>query len=145
MEQGTGPWLAGLIRTHIDSLAATLGDAAHHSIPVYQAMDQEFVRERFAYFYAAMADTLAGGEMAPLRAYLERVASNRMRHGVAAASFIQLAPITEHSLGVIIEAAATGDAGRVADGMRLVQSMINNTRLILSEINLRLLKESPNT
>ncbi|HMA36473.1 MAG TPA: hypothetical protein VKY74_18595 [Chloroflexia bacterium] len=143
METPTGTWLAELILSHLDELAATLGEAARRDIPLYRAMEPAVVHPLFAALYQVLAQTLAAGDMAPMRTYLQHVTVSRIRDGAAAASFIKLAEISDATVDRLVQRELPHDPAFAAEALRQVHTVSQNVRLILSEINLQLLSQRP--
>ena len=138
MRATTAVWLAGLITAHTDDLAADLGAFARQQIPCYAAEDQDCFHRSLVDYYAALVQSLAGGDMAPLRGYLERIVSVRLQAGVQGSDYIRLVNHAEEQMQALITREATGSTQRSA-GQRLVRSLGHNARLIISEVNLQLL------
>jgi hypothetical protein len=139
MSTATGPWLAALIQAHIEDLAEALGEAARRDIPFYQAIPPQQVQHLFRALYQAVAATVEAGDLLPMRTHLEQITAARIRAGVAASSYIALVPLSQANLLALIERDGSSDRALKADAIRVVQSIHTNARLMLSEINLRLL------
>ncbi len=141
-----GLWLAELIQTHLDDLAAHLGAAARRQIPFYQELDPATVQRLFVALYQVLAQTFAAGDVNLIRAYLTQVTGDRIRDGASAAAFIQLVTISDAYLSSLIARASADNPQHAADALRYHEAMNNRIRLILSEINLHLLaRPSPPT
>jgi hypothetical protein len=138
MRATTAIWLADLLTVRADDLAADLGSFARQQIPVYVAEDRERLDRGLAEYYIALARTVGGGDMAPLRGYLERVVSVRLQEGAQGADFIRLINHAEEQMQALIAREATGPAQR-SEAQRLARGLGRNARLIISEVNLQLL------
>ena len=145
METPIGTWLSQLVLTHLDELAREMATEARRTMPIYRAMDPEVVHPLFVALYQVLAQSFAAGDIAPLRFYLERVTADRMRDGASADGFIKLADLSHQGITRLIRQAAAGDPARIADAMRIEQSVNSNARLMLSEINLRLINRRAGT
>ncbi|HEX6607442.1 MAG TPA: hypothetical protein VF276_11060 [Chloroflexia bacterium] len=145
METPIGTWLSQLVLTHLDELAQEMATEARRTMPIYRAMDPEVVHPLFVALYQVLAQSFAVGDTAPLRAYLERVTADRMRDGASADGFIKLAELSHQGLTRLIRQELPQDPERAADAIRIAQNMNNNARLILSEINLRLINRRGGT
>ncbi|MDQ2807738.1 MAG: hypothetical protein M3Z04_12650 [Chloroflexota bacterium] len=138
-----GPWLAALIQAHLDDLATGLADAARQQIPLYRALDPAAVQTLFVALYQVLAQAYAANDVGLIRTYLEQVATIRMRDGASAAAFIQLVSISDAAVARLIQQAPRASPQYIGDALRHQQAMSNTIRLILSEINLRLLNPPP--
>ncbi|HET7080165.1 MAG TPA: hypothetical protein VFM49_22255 [Chloroflexia bacterium] len=145
METPIGTWLSQLVLTHLDELAQEMATEARRTMPIYRAMEPEVVHPLFAALYQVLAQSFAVGDTAPLRAYLERVTADRMRDGASADGFIKLAELSQQGLLRLIRQELPQDPERAADAIRIAQNMNNNARLMLSEINLRLINRRGGT
>jgi hypothetical protein len=145
METPIGTWLSQLVLTHLDELAQEMATEARRTMPIYRAMDPEVVHPLFVALYQVLAQSFAVGDTAPLRAYLERVTADRIRDGASADGFIKLAELSHQGLTRLIRQELPQDPERAADAIRIAQNMNNNARLILSEINLRLINRRAGT
>jgi hypothetical protein len=145
METPIGTWLSQLVLTHLDELAQEMATEARRTMPIYRAMDPEVVHPLFVTLYQVLAQSFAVGDTAPLRAYLERVTADRIRDGASADGFIKLAELSHQGLTRLIRQELPQDPERAADAIRIAQNMNNNARLILSEINLRLINRRAGT
>jgi len=139
----TGPWLAALIQTHLDDLAAGLAAAARRQMPLYRDLDPAPVQTLFVALYQVLAQAFATDDVGLVRTYLEQVTSVRIRDGASAAAFIQLVSISDAAIDQLIQGAHSASPQYVADALRHQRAMSNTIRLILSEINLRLLNRAP--
>jgi hypothetical protein len=145
METPIGTWLSQLVLTHLDELAQEMATEARRTMPIYRAMEPQVVHPLFAALYQVLAQSFAVGDTAPLRAYLERVTADRMRDGASADGFIKLAELSQQGLLRLIRQELPQDPERAADAIRIAQNMNNNARLMLSEINLRLINRRGGT
>jgi hypothetical protein len=145
METPIGTWLSQLVLTHVDALAEEMATEARRTMPIYRAMDPEVVHPLFVALYQVLAQSFAMGDTAPLRAYLERVTADRIRDGASADGFIKLAELSHQGLTRLIQQELPQNPERAADAVRIAQNMNNNARLILSEINLRLINRRAGT
>jgi hypothetical protein len=145
METPIGTWLSQLVLTHLDELAQEMATEARRTMPIYWAMEPQVVHPLFAALYQVLAQSFAVGDTAPLRAYLERVTADRMRDGASADGFIKLAELSQQGLLRLIRQELPQDPERAADAIRIAQNMNNNARLMLSEINLRLINRRGGT
>ena len=145
METPIGAWLSQLVLTHLDELAQEMATEARRTMPIYRAMDPEVVHPLFAALYQVLAQSFAVGDIGPLRFYLERVTAERMRDGASADGFIKLAELSHHGLVRLIRQELAQDPERAAEAMRVAQNVNNNARLMLSEINLRLINRRAGT
>jgi hypothetical protein len=145
METPIGTWLSQLVLTHVDALAEEMATEARRTMPIYRAMDPEVVHPLFVALYQVLAQSFAMGDTAPLRAYLERVTADRIRDGASADGFIKLAELSHQGLTRLIQQELPQNPERAADAVRVAQNMNNNARLILSEINLRLINRRAGT
>jgi len=118
---------------------------ARRTMPMYRAMDPGVVHPLFVALYQVLAQSFALGDIAPLRAYLERVTADRIRDGASADGFIKLAGLSQQGIARLIQQESAQDPARAADALRTAQTMNNNARLILSEINLRLINRRAGT
>ena len=145
METPIGTWLSQLVLAHLDELAREMGTEARRTMPIYRAMEPEVVHPLFVALYQVLAQSFAVGDIAPLRAYLERVTADRIRDGASADGFIKLAELSQQGIVRLIRQELPQDPERAADAIRMAQNVNNNARLMLSEINLRLLNRRPGT
>jgi hypothetical protein len=145
METPIGTWLSQLVLTHLDELAQEMATEARRMMPIYRAMDPEVVHPLFVALYQVLARSFAVGDIAPMRSYLERVTADRMRDGASADGFIKLAALSQQGITRLIQKESAPDPERAADAIRMAQAVNNNARLILSEINLRLINRRAGT
>jgi hypothetical protein len=145
METPIGTWLSQLVLTHLDALAQEMATEARRTMPMYRAMEPEVVQPLFVALYQVLAQSFAVGDIAPLRAYLERVTADRIRDGASADGFIKLAALSQQGITRLIEQESAQNPERATDALRMAQTVNNNARLILSEINLRLINRRAGT
>jgi hypothetical protein len=143
VDDPTRTWLANLLLAHIDELATRLADASRRDIPLYAAMDPAVVHQLYVQLYRVIAQSFAEASITPMRTHLTQVTATRMRDGAAAVAIIMLAAISRDEMQRFIDREAAGDPVRAAEATRLATTLNNNVRLIMSEINLRLLSENP--
>jgi hypothetical protein len=142
MSTSAGPWLANLVMDHAEDLATGLARSAQRQIPFYATWDARRVDHTIHLLYQALAQVFATGDMAPMRAYLERLVSTRPQPGGSTGSeCIWLLERLEESLRPLI-ARQPADPRRLAEAQRLLRSAGRNARLIISEINLQTLTRS---
>jgi|SwirhisoilCB3_FD_contig_41_2220259_length_506_multi_2_in_0_out_0_1 hypothetical protein len=145
METPIGTWLSQLVLAHLDELAQEMAAEARRTMPMYRAMDPEVVQPLFVALYQVLAQSFAVGDIAPLRSYLERVTADRIRDGASADGFIKLAGLSQQGITRLIQQELAQNPERAADAIRMAQTVNNNARLILSEINLRLINRRAGT
>jgi hypothetical protein len=145
METPIGTWLSQLVLAHLDELAQEMAAEARRTMPMYRAMDPEVVQPLFVALYQVLAQSFAVGDIAPLRSYLERVTADRIRDGASADGFIKLAGLSQQGITRLIQQELAQNPARAADAIRMAQTVNNNARLILSEINLRLINRRAGT
>ena len=145
METPIGTWLSQLVLAHLDELAQEMAAEARRTMPMYRAMDPEVVQPLFVALYQVLAQSFAVGDIAPLRSYLERVTADRIRDGASADGFIKLAGLSQQGITRLIQQELAQNPECAADAIRMAQTVNNNARLILSEINLRLINRRAGT
>lgn len=143
MDTPARAWLADLVLHNIDALADELATVARQRFPLYAALPPEQVLPLFVALYQVVAQSLAQADIAPLRTYFEQVTARRIRAGASADGFIQLAAISQEALDRLIARESADNPERAAAARHAYSTIITNTRLILSEINLRLLTHPP--
>jgi len=112
-------------------------------MPLYRDLDPAPVQTLFVALYQVLAQAFATDDVGLVRTYLEQVTSVRIRDGASAAAFIQLVSISDAAIDQLIQGAHSASPQYVADALRHQRAMSNTIRLILSEINLRLLNRAP--
>ncbi|HMA37057.1 MAG TPA: RsbRD N-terminal domain-containing protein [Chloroflexia bacterium] len=135
------PWLADLIQTHLDSLAADMIAYVRQSSPAHQRLDPAAVRAGFVAFYQALAAVVATGDPAPMRTHLRQVIPLRLQAGASGADLVRLVDTLQEQVLQLIDAAA-GAPAQAQSARRHLTTVQNNVRLIVSEINLQHLGDS---
>jgi hypothetical protein len=134
MRATTADWLAGVITTHAETLAASLAQTT----PFTSAGEATRLPDNARQYFAALAQTVAEGDMAALRGYLEQCVPRHVQEGGDGGDCIELVNHAEELIEALItQEAADPDQG--SDAQRLNRSMGLNARLIVSEVNLQLL------
>ncbi len=138
MRATTADWLAASITAHRDRLAGDLGAFAQQQVPFYSTFDRAQLLEGMQQYFEAMARAIAGTDMTPLRAYLEQTIAAQIQQGAEGANYIGLINYADDLVAALITQEAT-DAAQGDDARRTASSTSRNARLIVSEINLKLL------
>jgi hypothetical protein len=138
MRATTADWLAASITAHRDTLAGDLGAFAQEQVPFYASTDREQLLRGMQRYFEALARAVADTDMAPLRTYLEQTIATQIQQGAEGATYIELINYADDLVAALIEHEASG-AAQGDDARRTARSMGRNARLIVSEVNLKLL------
>ena len=138
MPQNTGPWIAQLIRAHQAQLAIDLATATRREVPFYANWEPAQLAQGISGYFGVLADVFAGGDVALMRAYMERVTAARIRQGAGGMDYIWMLNQGEAGVRALIEAAQPDP--RCDDALRQLRTTHGTIGLIISEINLRALQ-----
>lgn len=140
---GSRLWLADLVRSRIEDLAAEFATDARAHILFYRQLDPAMVHQIFVRFYTVFAETCATGNVLPLRLYFREIMKARMQVGVAPQEFIDLADFSYAALCRLLERERPAHPLEAASSLLQVQMLRQTIRLLLSELNLQFLTEQP--
>lgn len=141
MEDSAGTWAAKLVLAHVSDLARDVGAQAQAIVPLYGAMPAEELTAAFVDSFHSVAQTLATGDLGPMRNHLAPLIEERIRAGAGAADLIAVVPVSQRAFTQLIEQAGQDDPARTAAAIRLVQTTFANMRMIFSEANLHILTQ----
>ncbi len=140
MTATTADWLAASITAHSAVLAGDLGAFAQQQVPFYSTIDRARLLAGMQRYFEARARAIADTDMAPLRAYLEQTLSAQIQQGAEGAIYIGLINHADDLVAALIAHEAP-NAAQGDDARRTARSTSRNARLIVSEINLKLLTD----
>jgi hypothetical protein len=148
-EQTTGVWIADLIRTHQEQLADQLAGATQQHLPFYAAWERAALARGIGRYFGALAEVFAAADVTPMRTYMEDVTAQRIRQGAGGMDYIWMLQQSEASvLALIAKGAAEHTAtpgARTSEANRTVRAVHRSIGLVISEINLRVLREPNNS
>jgi hypothetical protein len=139
----TGAWIAELIRSHQDQLVSATAAMVRARVPEYAPLPDAVVRGIFTQAYTVFAQSLETDDMAPWRAYFQAALGARARAGVTAAGIIATVGLVQEQTLALAESQPNLDSVRTAEIRSLLRSQANRIRLIVSELQLARLMESP--
>ncbi|HMA33034.1 MAG TPA: hypothetical protein VKY74_01035 [Chloroflexia bacterium] len=136
-------WLTELIRAHQAEMAASIAARARQRIPLYAGMPPSQVQAIFERVYQVMAQSLASGDLTVMRAFMQQAIVERLQAGAPAPDLIALIPSLGDEVRAVVDRESATDPRQTAQALRQLQTLISNMRMIVSEINLSLLKTPP--
>lgn len=139
----TGAWIAQLIRTDHEHLVTTTAGIVRARVPEYAPLPEAAVRGIFAQAYTVFAQSLETDDMAPWRAYFQAALAARARAGISPAGIIATVGLVQEQVQALAERQPNIDSVRAAEIRSLLRSSANRIRLVISELHLARLTESP--
>lgn len=139
----TGAWIAELIRTHQEALVSATAEVVRARVPEYAPLPEVAVRGIFTQAYTVFAQSLEADDMAPWRAYFQAALGARARAGVTPAGIIATVALVQEQVQALAAHQPNLDSVRTAEIRSLLRSSANRIRLVVSELHLARLTESP--
>jgi len=138
-DSATGTWIAALISTNLETLASETATAVFQRVPFYRSLGAAGVQAAFADILMVLTQVFPAGDLQPLSLYLERVVPRRLVSGAAADALIEATAIIDDQLCRLISREMEDQSARIAEAIRSIHAVNHAQRMMISEINLRLL------
>ncbi len=140
----TGPWIAALIETNLDRLAAEAATEGRVRIPFYRTLPLASLQDGFRTSWQMQAAAF-GGNHAPLRAHMLAIVTARVESGASIIDMLDAADLMRDLLTACVHATTDAGSGPHHEVIRQVEALHKTLRMLISAINLQLLTSTPTT